>query len=248
MADGGIIVLGRHGEPFVSQNGRDWRISGDEATREMALGAEALAGSGSELTAFSKHVDLTGCGDVTGDPCTNGPVLVWRSSGPESWSVVGELPESTGTTVIAAAVGPRGWVAIGDGVAWHSADGITWEMADGPPQHPSPLGEVLLFGTNAGFVGVGAYLVDQCAVDGGYVQSVTWTSSDGRVWRVADTIAGPTVASLRRRGETLIALGTYDWLGGPSSSVWTAKLPEDSSDGDPPGDPAPLPTSEPCEP
>jgi hypothetical protein len=250
MADGGVIVLGRFGEPFVSQDGRDWRTSGDQATREMALGAEALAGSGSELTAFSKHVDPAGCGggDVTGDLCTGGPVLVWRSSGPESWSMVGELPDSTDTTVMAAAVGPRGWVAIGEGIAWHSANGITWEKADGPPQYPSPLGEVLLFGTNAGFVGVGAYFVDQCAVDGGYMETVTWTSSDGRVWRVADTIEGPTIASLRRRGETLIALGTYDWLGGASSAVWTAALPKDSSDGDPPQTPAPLPTSEMCEP
>jgi len=244
VAIGGLIVLGRHGEPFVSSNGRDWRISTDPNTVQMADLSYGFAGSGTQLTAFSHRVVPCG-GDVTGDPCTEGPVLVWRSAGPESWAKIGELPGSENKRVVGAAVGPRGWVAVGEGLAWYSADGSSWTLADGAPQWPY-VDSMRIFGTAAGFVAVGDYFVDQCAIDGGYTNTVTWTSADGRIWRVADTIENADVLSMRRRGDTLIGLGNVHQLGGAFAQAWTAALPADSSDGDPVPSPAPLPTSEVC--
>jgi len=245
VAVGGATVLGRHGEPFVTRNGRDWRVSTDTDTNEMADISYGFAGSGTELTAFSKHVVPCG-GDITGDPCTEGPVLVWRSAGPESWAKVGELPGSEHVSLIGAAVGPRGWVAIGESVAWYSVDGRIWTRADGAPQAPVFFDAMRIFGTQAGFIAVADYNVEQCAVDGGYRNTVTWTSSDGRVWRVADTIENSDIVSLRRRGDTLIGLGNVYQLGGAYGQTWTAALPGDSSEGDGVPSPAPLPTSEVC--
>jgi hypothetical protein len=241
VAVGGATVLGRHGEPFVTRDGREWRVSTDTNTRQMAEISYGFAGSGTALTAFSKRVVACG-GDITGDPCTEGPVLVWRSAGPESWAKVGELPDSDHSMVIGAAVGPRGWVAVGEGIAWFSLDGVEWSRADIPPEGSDAIDPIRIFGTATGFVAVGKYYVDECAIDGEHSDTITWASSDGRRWQIVDTIYNTDLVSLRRRNDSLIGLGNFAQLGGAYGATWTASLPSTGGEFEPPQSPVPLPT------
>lgn len=248
-AENGLVLIGRDGEAdghavaLISTDGQDWRMASNPTTQEVA-GAYAFAGSGAGLTAFEKRVDSDGCDGMTGGTCRAGPVRVWRASGADSWTVVAELPASDLAWVYSAAVGPRGWVAVGESpagpLAWWSADGTTWHVAEAPPDYA-----LSTFGVSAGFVAVHFYQDDPgCTIEEEGSLTRTWTSSDGRVWRlVHETSAGARIYSLRRRGETLIGIGlTAAGAGG----TWTARLPETSSDSGPPPTPQPSLSEQGC--
>ena len=250
-AENGLILIGRDGEAggravaLISADGQDWRMASDPTTQDVA-GAYAFAGSGAGLTAFEKRVDSDGCDGMTGGTCRAGPVRVWRASGADSWTAVAELPASDDAWVHAAATGARGWVAVGESpagpLAWWSADGITWHVAEAPPQGPRPRA---MFAVSAGFVAVHFYQDDPgCTIEEQGSLTRTWTSSDGRIWRlVHETAAGDRLYSLRRRGERLIGIGlTASGAGG----TWTARLPETSSDSGPPPTPQPSPSGQGC--
>jgi hypothetical protein len=220
VASDGLIALGWDDGEFsgalISTDGRHWRRSTDETTQRVAHGADLLAGSGDQLTAFVYE---------------GARVTVWRASAAESWTSIGELPGSRGAWIVAAAVGPQGWIALGDArgpLAWTSRDGLNWELAENAP----PAHRTAAFGVAAGFVVVRAHdPVGGCVIEPGNMRTETWTSSTGHIWRLVDEIAdGATIVSLRRRGQTLIGIGL---IGEKQGAVWTARLPDASSDAGP---------------
>jgi hypothetical protein len=223
LATDGLFLLGRDGEAdgmtvaLISADGSDWQLAGAE-TQAMAAGTYVLAGTGPQLTAFEREVDPdASCGGMTGGVCQAGPVRVWRALGADDWQIVGELPQSSGGSLIAG-MGPRGWATVGGDGAYLSADGIDWQRGDTPVPGDN-LFEI--FGVPAGFVGVGGrHPEEHCAADDCF--SVTWTSPDGRSWHLVDEMEGSSITSLRRRGSTLIAIGID---GAQTGAVWTAQLP-----------------------
>jgi hypothetical protein len=223
LALDGLVLVGRDGEAdgvpviLVSADGSDWHLAGS-ATQQMALGIEALAGSGAQLTAFERRVDADACGDMTGGICTVGPVRVWRASGADDWQMVGELPDSDDGSLVAG-VGPRGWATVGGDGAYISADGIDWQRGGSFEPVTDSLFEI--FGVTAGFVGVGSSQpAEHCTADECF--SLTWTSPDGRSWQLVDEMEGSSISSLRRRGSALIAIGIDS---AETGAVWTAQLP-----------------------
>jgi hypothetical protein len=220
-APDGLILTGHtdagFGGVFTSPDGRTWKRTNDAATERVIRDADLITGSGEQLTAFVYEDDR---------------VRLYRAQGVESWKPIGELPQSRGASVSSAAVGPVGWVALGDdrgSIGWTSPDGVNWQLA---PTAPTIGGVVAMFGVDAGFVALTMYDPGAigCAVSD-ESHTVTWTSADGRIWRLGQDIDNSTrIQSLRRRGRTLIGIGIARHDEG---AVWTARLPPAASDGGP---------------
>lgn len=229
---------------WTSSDGRDWQPSYSESVIEVAS-SRALVGSGATLTAFLQPRP------AAGDETESVSVSVWRASSPDVWTKLAELPSSNGARVDVAAAGPLGWVAAGGTeerwLAWTSSDGVTWQLAASAPAHVQAI-----FGDGAGFIGVGFYdPVGGCVISESNFIGQTWTSNDGRVWRLVDEFApGHWIETLRKRGRTLIGIGLSFTEGLGKGTVWTARLPDTVSQpiAPPAVSPSPIPTSNGCGP
>jgi len=81
-----------------------------------------------------------------------------------------------------------GWAAIASTTqhqkevdfAWWSADGVSWQAAQ-----PAPFGVTNIFADDAGFIAVGNYFPNGsgCAIDPKQAVGLTFTSTDGLLWR-----------------------------------------------------------------
>jgi hypothetical protein len=217
--ESGLILFGRDGEEggtnvaLTSSDGQDWELVADEETMEMAAGFYTVTGDGTDLMAFDKRISPDACGEMTGGICQVGPVRMWMpGANLTQWKMFEELPDSEDGWIEAAAARDAMWVAVGAG-AWVARDDLGVVPADTPPGAVA-----LIFATPAGFVGVGGNEYGEYV---GCCWNETWTSTDGMVWRHQDTIDGG-IASVRRRGSTLIGIG----MAGPTEgAVWTSKLP-----------------------
>lgn len=228
------------GQLWTSVDGINWTAP-DQAfgSPEQML----LVSSGATLTVLVAMPS-----ELTGEPA---PYSVLRASAPDAWNAVGELPDSLGAYVSAAAVGPLGWVAVGnrdsENVAWTSSDGQTWQVA---PTAPSAVTNI--FADAVGFIGVGHYNTGTgCALSEEDNVGVTWTSNDGRDWRLVDEMEAEWINTLRRRNRTLIGIGSSLRNGGYfEGTTWTARLPNvpNTPGATPTPTPLPTPTSPGCGP
>jgi hypothetical protein len=224
------------GRLWTSPDGTHW----SDADSAFLTGQPmVLIGAGATFTMLDAEVP-----ELTADPA---PYSVLRASAPDTWQKVGELPDSVGAFVDAAAVGPLGWVAVGardaQNMAWTSADGQTWQVA---PSAPSSVSHI--FGDAAGFIGVGYYNTGTgCALSELDNVGVTWTSNDGRVWVLVNEMKAEWIDTLRRRNRTLIGIGSSFKNGGYyRGTTWTASLPDVANV--PLPNPTPSPTPAPTEP
>ncbi len=229
-----LVVFGSawpHGAIFASTDGINWQQATGSDTDGIAAGLLTLERHGSQLWAFSE--------DLSGGPGSQGKTQVWTTNDGLAWQLAGALPGSLGVTHLSVAAGPLGWVAVGanstDWLAWRSSDGLSWSRVQ-----PAPWGRLdATIGDQAGFVAVGWYSTrrDGCVLGDNSTKGVTWTSSDGSVWReMADNgWKAKQVDLLRRDGRTLFGLGLdYTTNGQGPGAVWTALLPGSSQDINPP--------------
>ena len=166
-------------------------------------------------------------------------IAIWRSTDGDTWTNVGTLPDSAGAArgAIHVANGPLGWVVMAPAnghhkknFAWWSADGLSWQDA---PQ--APFGVEDIFADDAGFIAVGNWFPNGsgCAIDPTQAEGLTFTSTDGLLWRrmSEDGWMGNFIDELRRYGRTLIGIGLdFTQNNNGAGAVWTAKLPDLSSD------------------
>jgi hypothetical protein len=220
---------------FQSVDGLVWNIVTDSTSKHVAAGLLWLVEAGNELTAF---VSDSFPGKAAGE------IQVWRADDGPNWRQLGVLPNSESTVVEAAAVGPRGWVAIGhhlhyrrdetwadQPLAWTSADGVHWRAADVPPDIDSVY-DVLP--TEVGFIVTGSEL-DFRPCGPVPVKGQTWTSVDGSIWRRMSSTGWNhrAINALIRMDRTVIGVGPTDMQGGDDygfaafpGAVWTARVPD----------------------
>jgi hypothetical protein len=180
----------------------------------------------------------------------NPPIGIWRSTDGQSWTSVGTLPGLTDAANLSVANGPLGWVAIGSTLtkslkevdyAWWSGDGVTWQAAQ-----PAPFGVTDIFADDAGFIAVGNWYPNGsgCVLDPTQAEGVTFTSTDGLLWRrmPEDGWMSKFVEQLRRYNRTLIGIGVdYSQNEDGTGAVWTAKLPPIANDTGPEATNPPMP-------
>lgn len=248
--DSGFAALGSAGEPdnttflLTSADGITWQATSwfqGYATALTALGGTLLAypiEDYGQTAAWSYANDTwnvaglphrvlaaTPAGGylwaVVGDDQT-APQL-WRSADAVTWQKVTDLPGAKGLTYGQLAVGPRGWLIVGERVTfsgpdaahyawyeWTSPDGQTWGLSDTPPQGANTMTSLLA--DDQGFVAAGYDTGGCCAWDSEFAQGIIWTSADGVTWQQQPERGwvGRLPDKVTRSGDSLIVLGT-DW-------------------------------------
>jgi hypothetical protein len=217
---------------WTSPDGIEWLAATNASGLRVARGVEVVAAMDGRALAF------VGPGDYLA-----GRVEVWATTGRAKWEQVATLPGGDQITVLHAAGGPRGWVALGTRgstpVAWYSEDGRTWERAATGPDVTSSI-----LGVDAGFIATGSVgsLMDETCGDQRAYHGHTWTSADGRTWQhmaASKDFEWASVSALLVVGRNLVGIGgSYPGVHASDSFVptrWTAPLPStglvaDSSD------------------
>ena len=106
-----------------------------------------------------------------------------------------------------------------------------WQVAPNPP-----FGSIeSIFADDTGFVAAGHWSPggSGCAFDSANAQGLTFTSTDGQLWRWMPTDGwdGKLIEQLRRDGRTLIGIGVeYTQNSDGVGAVWTSDLPDSASD------------------
>ena len=226
---------------YTSPDGRTWVHSTDASAIAVGQGLEKVISDGATLWAFSRS-DTANEHDAT--------VEVWTSGDGATWTLAGKLPGSRGSGVDAAAVGPKGAIALGSDLqVWYSPDGSAWQQASQPP---SDIWRGDVLADQTGFVATGRYILGSgCAYSEEDVVGVTWTSVDGSVWRQMPEkgFKGKVVQALSLAGRTLIGLGVdYNKLvdGEDDAMIWASELPDVALDPNPPISPPTHPAGAGC--
>jgi hypothetical protein len=214
----GLVAFGRRGPEgsggiWISSDGVEWLAATNPSGNDVASGLRAVGGYEGRAVAVVSADD----GVATS---------IWETTGRAEWTQVATLRSTPSIARIAG--GPRGWVAIGDGVAWHSADGRSWTRATSGPDVAADL-----IADDAGFVAVGwiGSLPGETCGDQRPFAGHTWTSSDGRTWQrmpVTKEFKAAMVAKLLLDGRTLVGFGNRTDGGFDDRlpvQTWSASLP-----------------------
>ena len=162
---------------FASTDGRTWTLV--PADQHPLLEAGGDGGHG-YIVGTDRGFLIVGVG-------------VWASEDGYDWHVLADPsvdPDLLEGTMLAAAVGGPGYVAVGSDKAWYSTDGSDWTLADVPPapteffaSHGFPAPTVDMRGVAVAgdkLVAWGIALSD--TADAGLTVPVMWASGDGRTW------------------------------------------------------------------
>ncbi len=222
-AENAFVLADADGVIWTSTDGHGWSPAGSIADDRPIVALESTADGLFALTqARNDDVELVG------------PVAVWSSADGSTWTSVSDhLGGGDWPTVSSATVGEV--VALlqneqdyysNENQVWHWRPDAMWRSASRAPK-----GVDSLFGTSAGFVGIG-----QCIWKGETEEyegsddiGVTWTSADGDTWSYAyGTEHGQVIQQVVEfRGE-LIGLGFDDqryWADEATGAVFLAEMP-----------------------
>jgi hypothetical protein len=171
----------------ISPDGLDW-------TFNDPISAPFVAGGMVDVAAGETAIVALGFGAPSGPSLgvvpVGGATTVWRSTDGRAWTRIDGAFMPSFASVRSVAVGPSGFVAVGDeggeAHAWRSPDGMRWTEV---PTSPEMVGARMLLVRWLGseFVAIG-----ESAGDG-----VAWHSADGQTWERFDT--GATLKAVAPR-------------------------------------------------
>jgi len=197
---------------WTSADGLEWLAATNETGLTVARGLEAVGAYAGRAIAVVREEDGV-------------PAEVWETTGRAEWTRIGSLP--TEARVERVAGGPAGWVAVGSSLAWTSPDGREWSDGVSGPDVAADL-----IADEAGYVAVGwiGSLPGETCGDQRPFAGHTWTSSDGRTWRmmpVSEEFREAMVTRLLVVDRTLVGYGQRLTYGGGNMPVarWAAMLP-----------------------
>jgi hypothetical protein len=205
---------------WTSPDGVEWLAATNDTGMEVARGLQAVASYGGRAIAFVSEGDKQ-------------PPAIWETTGRAEWTRTGALADVA--SIIQVAGGERGWVAIGDNMAWTSTDGKKWSKGVPGPDVGS---DVVV--DDAGYVAVGyvGSLPGETCGDQRPFAGHTWTSADGETWElmpVTDEFETAMVTQLLVVDRTLVGYGqafgdepTYEF----PVAQWTDTLPDLTVPGD----------------
>jgi hypothetical protein len=201
---------------WTSSDGIEWLAATNETGLKVARGLQAVAAYDGRAIAIVR------AGEANQQE-------IWETTGRADWTEVGSL--STKATVEQLAGGQRGWVAIGSNRAWTSTDGRRWSKGVSGPDVAS---DVIV--DDAGFVAVGfvGSLPGETCGDQRPFAGHTWTSSDGRTWKltpVRTEFKAAMVTRLLAVDRTLLGYGQRlsESEEGMPVGRWAAALPGTTS-------------------
>jgi len=228
---GTVVAFPDSGQGFWSSDGHNWHAISGGPSRPVTL-----AGDGTSLWVLTG-----GRGSNAG---ADAPVQLWVSSDGQHWTNPAQLPNSRRTSFLSAAFGPLGGVVIAGAKSWYSKDDVHWHVATNTPTLTAKGRDFVddVVADEAGFIVVAHRDPPGCVLDPTQRVALTWTSTDGVVWRKMSTKGwmAREIDRLFISGRTLIGVGINWSLGEeqPAGTVWTAPLPTVASDTAPP--PAPI--------
>lgn len=215
----GVVGFGWHSDDsapaiWTSADGIAWLAATNESGLMVARGLKAVGAYDGRAIAFV-------------DEGTKAGLSVWETSGRAEWTRTGTLPKVK--TMERVAGGARGWVALNSHMAWTSRDGRTWSKAVSGPDVAS---DVIV--DDAGYVAVGwiGSLPGETCGDQRPFAGHTWTSADGRVWKLmprTKEFSSAMVMHLMIEDRTLIGYGQrFDATSGETMPIarWTDALPD----------------------
>jgi hypothetical protein len=221
---------GQGGSPaavWSSTNGREWRR---ENTDEFQRPTGSF--SGNALGVIGDRLILSGSqGGICAGVCRR---EIWTSEDGARWTRAPDSPTFDGAVTLRPELDfngrllASGFVAPVEGLAgdvpqtraalWSSADGVAWEQVTVPAPKRSAMGHILSL--DPGLIAVGTVQ----DASGNVSQAITWTSTDGRNWKLeaADpALRGTGIRNMLVTGQGLIAFGARQ-LDGPSehTGIW----------------------------
>jgi hypothetical protein len=182
----GETLPGQEGGPaavWTSSNGRDWRRENTDEFQSFTGGALGVLGD---------RLILSGqAGAICGGACRR---EVWTSRNGADWTRVPDSPafdgavrlqpelEFQGQMLASGFVGPvegeAGDVPQTQASVWSSEDGVAWERVSIPAPKRSEMRHILPVGS--ALMAVGSVQ----DANGNVSQAITWTSTDGRNWKL----------------------------------------------------------------
>jgi hypothetical protein len=214
----GIVGFGWRSESdafaiYTSPDGSDWLDATNESGLDVARGLDAVGSYGGRAVAFVSQGE--------GKPDT-----IWETTGRAEWTRVGALRETARIQRVVG--GERGWLALGENLAWTSADGRAWSRGV-----PGPDVDADAIVDDAGFVAVGwvGSVPGETCGDQRPFAGHTWTSADGRTWRkmpITGEFKSAMITRLLVVDRTLVGYGGRLAGGADALPVgrWTARLPD----------------------
>jgi hypothetical protein len=223
--------------------GYDFTINQAVAIQSADGKAWVPADTIAELLGTSPVIFINGDNLMALVPKSTIKTVVYEVATVGSWQKVGVI----GDVIDKAAVGPKGWLAVGR-YAWVSSDARTWSQAPMTPILPLGSAQAVIADA-AGFVVATNVYPPGCVIEDSEIAGYTWTSVDGLRWdQMKLSWKGRWLDAFFVINRTLVGVGqSHDMSQGdlPFGFVRTADLPAVPPAAVPTPTPVPTPTTPP---